>query len=357
VSPNRGRHIVRQAPPKRLERPSLDRPSLFAGMEAGDSIVPEDDDNPRGGILSTLETVRQRKPLPGRHDGDAGSAGGLWQNRILWGLMGAGVVALLGSFVLIVSEGHSRKQEAAMERAVLAKPMDAATAPVRDLNVLAAPAAGDRSTGSPPAQPESTANTSPTPLAAATATATIVDAGLSQPGPAVAGVVPTPSLKATAPLSPVPPMPAITPEPAPAAVAAQEPPVGARVNNPPQASAAPVPQVPQAPPVVAQASAQARDKATEKVTKKAADKATNKATASEVPQARRSTRKQQDDDVALLEAMFQHSQTRSGGPAAGPSVAQQLRSKCGKLDGAAAATCRARICVSNPGAQACHDSP
>ncbi len=141
MSPNRGRHIVRQAPPKRLERPSLDRPSLFAGMEAGDSIVPEDDDAPRGGILSTLESVRQRKPMPGRAMAGANAGAGLWQNRVLWGVMGAGVVALLGSFVLIVSEGHSKKHESAIERAVLAQPADVADAAAPPRRKMPAPQA------------------------------------------------------------------------------------------------------------------------------------------------------------------------------------------------------------------------
>jgi hypothetical protein len=336
VSPNRGRHIVRQAPPKRLERPSLDRPSLFAGMEAGDSIVPEDDEIPRGGILSTLESVRQRKPMPGRAHAGANAAGGLWQNRVLWGLMGAGVVALLGSFVLIVSEGHSKKQEAAIERAVLAQPTGATPPPVRDLNVLAAPAAGAQATALPPATvaPETVVASSEG--TAPTTAATIVDAGLAQPGPAVVGVIPTPSPKALAAVSPVPPMPAITPVPA-----AAPPPVPERAVTPQPNAQAPTDQA--TPPMVAKAAV----KPPEKVADKAVDK----------PAAKRSARKQQDDDVALLEAMFQHSQTRSGAPAAGQSVAQQLQSKCGKLNGAAAATCRARICVSNPGAQACHDAP
>ncbi len=342
MSPNRGRHIVRQAPPKRLERPSLDRPSLFAGMEAGDSIVPEDDDAPRGGILSTLESVRQRKPMPGRAMAGANAGAGLWQNRVLWGVMGAGVVALLGSFVLIVSEGHSKKHESAIERAVLAQPADVADAaapPVRDLNVLAAPAAGQQVTASTaPASAPDVAMPSNT--ATAPATATIVDAGLAQPGPAVAGVVPPPSLKATPPLSPVPPMPALPALTPPTPVAAQ-----VATPSPGQAAGK----------AERKAEASTVAKAPDKVTDKAADKAVDKA--ADKPAAKRSARKQQDDDVALLEAMFQHAQTRKGAPAAGPSVAQQLQNSCGKLSGAAAATCRARICVSNPGAQACHDTP
>jgi hypothetical protein len=340
VSPTRGRQIVRQAPLKRLERPSLDRPSLFAGMEAGDSIVPEDDDGPRGGILSTLESVRQRKPLHGRGDAGSRQVGGLWQNRILWGVMGAGVVALLGSFAMIVSEGHSRSmaiQEAAIERAVMARTPLPVTKEVRDLNVLAAPAAGGMAPLSPSTSGTGNATTTADPSAApatatATATATIVDAGLAQPGPTPVGVVATPSLKATAaPASPVPPMPALSPLPPSAAVVTD-----LRAPTP-----AAVPHTTAARPEMAPGRAAAP------VVAKAQDK----------PASPHNKRKHQDDDVALLEAMFQHAQTRSGAPAASPSVADQLKSNCGKLSGAAAATCRARICVSNPSAAVCHDSP
>jgi hypothetical protein len=69
----------------------------------------------------------------------------------------------------------------------------------------------------------------------------------------------------------------------------------------------------------------------------------------------------QDDDVALLEAMFAHTRTRPAAPSAGAapaalSVADELK-RCGSLSGGAAATCRARICVQNPAAAACHQDP
>jgi hypothetical protein len=351
VSPTRGRQIVRQAPPKRLERPSLDRPSLFAGMEAGDSIVPEDDDGPRGGILSTLESVRQRKPLHGRGDAGSPPSGGLWQNRILWGVMGAGVVALLGSFAMIVSEGHSRSmaiQEAAIERAVLARAPAPVTREVRDLNVLAAPAAGGMASASAPMVAADNAVATPN-VGAATGTATIVEAGLAQPGPVPVGVVPTPALKAAAaPVSPVPPMPDISPlsPAATAAPVAAQPPMAtdARATAAVTSNTSTLPAAPVAPP---RAATPVMAKAQEKIQDKTLDK----------PASARSKRKHQDEDVALLEAMFQHAQTRVGAPAAGPSVADQLKRHCSTLSGAAAATCRARICVSNPSAAVCHDSP
>jgi hypothetical protein len=62
-----------------------------------------------------------------------------------------------------------------------------------------------------------------------------------------------------------------------------------------------------------------------------------------------------DADVALLEAMLSHTPSRAGAhaPPVAP-VAEQLSTACGSLSGAAAATCRARICVNNPGSPACH---
>ena len=64
-----------------------------------------------------------------------------------------------------------------------------------------------------------------------------------------------------------------------------------------------------------------------------------------------------NDDVALLEAMFAHSGTRrvATSPASppAPSTADALR-QCGSASSADAAVCRARVCVQNPTAAACH---
>lgn len=64
-----------------------------------------------------------------------------------------------------------------------------------------------------------------------------------------------------------------------------------------------------------------------------------------------------NDDVALLEAMFAHSGTRRAAtsPASPqpPSTADALR-QCGSASSADAAVCRARVCVQNPTAAACH---
>jgi ABC-type uncharacterized transport system permease subunit len=60
-----------------------------------------------------------------------------------------------------------------------------------------------------------------------------------------------------------------------------------------------------------------------------------------------------DEDVALLEAMFAHTGTHKP-----PfSASDEIKRQCGQLSGADAATCRARICVQNPSAGACHPEP
>ena len=67
-----------------------------------------------------------------------------------------------------------------------------------------------------------------------------------------------------------------------------------------------------------------------------------------------------NDDVALLEAMFAHSGTRRSAATtattaspAPSSTADALR-QCGSASSADAAVCRARVCVQNPSAAACH---
>jgi hypothetical protein len=334
VSPSRSRQLARQAPPRRLERPSLDRPSLFAGMEAGDSIVPEDDEQPRGGILSALESARHRKPLP-RIRGEDVRKKSAWSSRLLLGLMATGVVALLGGFIMVVRDGHSEAaardaalaQAAATHAAVAAAASATATG---DVNALPAPAAGlpvaSGSTSAPATPPTAAVIESPSgnPLSALGAAP-----GTASPAPvapvAVAPVAATGSTHT----------PATQPVPATAAAPAEARGDSGRSAT---AKADTSPNSPNSPKAAA-----ANAATTAAASKPAAgDKAT-----------RTAKKRQADADVALLEAMFHHTQTKP--PAAGPSVPDQIRSACGSLVGAAAATCRARICVNNPSARACHD--
>ncbi len=289
LSPSRSRQITRQAPPRRLERPSLDRPSLFAGMEAGDSIVPEDDDTGRGGILSALESARQRKPMPHIRGEDVRPKS-VWPSRLLVGLMATGVLALLGGFVMVVRDGH---------------PQVAVHAPAApDLAALPATGAG---------RPASTDV-----LGASSPSAAVIESTAS------ASPVVEQAGTATSPEASTAPVLALTP--------------------PPQA----------VPPVGPDAKAAAAKSHVAKAEGAAPAQTTRSSAGGDKP-ARQTGKRQADADVALLEAMFHHSQTRTPPSAAGPGVAEQIRSACGSLSGAAAATCRARICVNNPASSACHD--
>ncbi len=288
-------------------------------MEAGDSIVPEDDDTARGGILSTLESVRQRKPAQRSHRGASARKvpSARWQSRALIMLMGAGVVSLMAAFVMVVRQGHERtaSPEVQIEREVMARMAGDAASGVRDLNVLASPAAG-----SAPA-----AHAAPTTVPADT-TARIENTHGMGSGSAVAKagvpatvatVTPTPGQPtAMAPAQAVAPATSLPPK-------AAQPPVAQRATAAAPTTAAP---------------------ATPAATKPPAATRTAKAAP---------TRKRARGDVALIDAMLSHTSKPTGAPAAGPNVGEQIRNQCANLGGAQAATCRARICVNNPGAAAC----
>jgi len=290
-------------------------------MEAGDSIVPEDDDTARGGILSTLESVRQRKPAQRSPRGASARKvpGERWQSRALLMLMGAGVVSLMAAFVMVVRQGHERtaSPEAQIEREVMARVAGDAASGVRDLNVLASPAAGTKPAAAaapvtaqvegpsaPPTAAASASNTAPTDTAAR-----IENTHGQAPAAAVVSAATPPK--------------------------AAQPPVAQRAS-----AAAPV----TAAPAGAGPSATSVTPAAPTATKPPAATRTAKAAP---------TRKRADDDVALIEAMLSHTSKPSGPPAAGPNVGEQIRNQCANLAGAQAATCRARICVNNPGAAAC----
>ena len=79
------------------QRPSFDRPSLFAGMD-GEATL---DDTPRVRILSTLESSRRvGKPKRNTH----GKYSNVWLQVLLWSAMGTGVLALLIGFVMVIQD-------------------------------------------------------------------------------------------------------------------------------------------------------------------------------------------------------------------------------------------------------------
>lgn len=150
-------------------RPSLDRPSLFAGMD------PDHPEHAAGGqapvaLLSTLESARQparggpSKRRRRRQDGAT------WQKRAAIVLMAGGALALLATFSVVVQEGNpeASRWAAAPSTQVASAPPAAAsavrTAPPKaqgsggPLAALTAPAPAarienvtpDQTTGAPP---------------------------------------------------------------------------------------------------------------------------------------------------------------------------------------------------------------
>jgi hypothetical protein len=309
LSLNRGGQLRRQSFHSSRDRPTLERPSLFAGME-DDSSPLHEGDTQRVRILSTLESARRTSS--GRKSRRLPEIQGItrrrrqpWQTRVLIALMGLGVLALLASFIMVILDGHG---ETAQRHQETGKTPDASTRP---------------------ALPSGTARATPVGRA---------------PGPQadnpLAALMPTPPRTQT----PAPTQTAVIETVAPAMPAPRAaPPVIERSAEP----QAPAPKTTiAAAPSAATVPAAARDKSGLDMVKAIASRQDTSAAKRPASQG-----KAHDEDVALLEAMFAHTRPR---PAETVSVSEQLRQHCGALSGAEAATCRARICVQNPTAAACH---
>lgn len=313
MSQNHGGRLARQTTSDKPGRPSLDRPSLFAGMDNEDSTFGGDTQRVR--ILSTLESARRPtgRKGPTKIQGITRKKRSNWQTKALLSLMGIGVLTLLVSFVMVVVDGH----------ATPAKPEPANK-----------PAA---------AAPEARHVTGLTPK-------TTVDAR----NPLAALIVPVqPVAKASAPVQAAvienvisaPP----SAHPLESKLASVRPPANQASNAISQAAPHTAPKV---------AATSTTTLPLTNTTKPAATTLpTPSPTATEVAKIatppvtkRPPNSKGKDEDVALLEAMFAHTRPR---PAA-TSVADELKQRCGSLNGADAATCRARVCVQNPTAPACH---
>ncbi|HEX5355896.1 MAG TPA: hypothetical protein VFW93_06750 [Aquabacterium sp.] len=338
MSQNHGGRLVRQSTSDKPGRPSLDRPSLFAGMDNEDSTFGGDTQRVR--ILSTLESTRRpaRRKKPMTIHGVTRPKRSNWQTKALIGLMGVGVLTLLASFVMVIVDGHSgparteqpgNKPSANAEgikrtsgltpkvKADTSNPLAALIAPPQHPAMAPAPqqaAVIENVINTPPAMPPTDTKVAAVNPAQAP--------GTMQPGSAAIKPVDmsrqTTSVATAAPTAATPKLAAATPTPLPAAKAQ-----------------------PQAP---------AHDAATTASTSGAGNLDTK---LSMPPPARRTpASKSKDEDVALLEAMFAHTRPRPA-PAT-LSVAEELKQRCGSLSGAEAATCRARVCVQNPTAAACH---
>lgn len=311
MSQNRGGRLVRHPNSDRSDRPALDRPSLFAGMDNEDSTV--DGDTQRVRILSTLESAR--RPTRGARRGPTKIQGltrkkrGVWQTRVLMGLMILGMLTLLASFVMVLLDGHPGSASAKAESAAGSDATPRKTASASsDNNPLAALIVPPQNAMMPPAQQ-----------------AAVIETVLSAP-------VPAPQAAST-PAQPAPPVI----QPAPLAAKAQP----AKADHTPGAP-----------------------KAAASATKAAAlpPAPTAQATPTAPPTTRRNTAASRNDaDVALLEAMFAHTRAKPATPpktaASSVSVSDELKKRCGSLSGASAATCRAQVCVQNPTAAACHQDP
>lgn len=247
-------HTARPIP---SERPSLDRPSLFAGMDTGASGAGDELQSVR--ILSTLESSRRSS----RRGGSASRSrrrnkGQSWQSKVLLALMLVGIVSVLVSFAMVIQDGH---------------PDAPSVAPTHR-------AAAAASTAHPaPSVPHQQADQ--------VATIEIMEAV----GPAAS----IPSTPANTTHETAATSPAARTE----VIAA----VGSTSNKPPSAI-------------------------------------------------KPAKRKHADDDVALLEAMFAHSNHRKPG---GHTPSEDAWQRCASLEGAAASACRARYCVQHAGASVCSE--
>ena len=236
------------------------RPSLFAGMEAYEV----DGDIPLVRILSTLESSRRPyQPAPSKRTNKRKGYSAAWQVKALYALMGAGVLALLTSFAIVLHNGHVSSSKT--------------TANLSNSNPLAAMIAPPLEAPAQPAPPVAQAQSA---IIENVMASTLQEVTAERPEP-VAPVVTEQNTHTT--------LPALNT----AAVTAHTPNAKVRRQNTPL---------------------------------------------------------RHDEDVALLEAMFAHTRSRK----APNSTAEDLKTRCGGLVGAAAATCQASVCVQNPSASVCH---
>ncbi len=321
---------------------SLERPSLFAGMEDDDV---DDVDADRVRLLSTLSSRVGGKADRGRRDagragrvrrhGRAGSGAALWASpwwsRSLFAAMALGAIAVLYSFVQVVRQPHAMSARAlvATHAPIASNANATAATAATDLNALDPTAAG---ADIDPAHART----------AATASAEAPSAASFQDVAAMASA----RIEVMAPPVVAPTSPATAPTPGPTLAALAAPAAEPPLASPTSAG----PTVQTVHPTHAALVARA-----------AADAARLNAPASSVTQpsthpntAREaSTRTRANEDVALLEAMMKHASARR----APPSSAEALQA-CAALQGADAAVCKAKACVQHPTAAQCHsDAP
>lgn len=321
MSQDHGRQLVRHLSPVKAASPGLGRPSLFAGMDDDNTV---DGDMQRVRILSTLESARRPvRGAPSKMRRDRRTSTFSVSSRVLMALMGIGVLTLMTSFVIVVLNGHdaSPKVEAAMQAHVSPPTNDAAA---QSTATKTGTTSGRETSSNPLAALIAPPPAAPQPAEPAPQTAVIETVVPPSAQPNV--------MESQAALSPL--------TSSTFAVAASTPAKVIHALKPTDevvARAAPAAPLAKAPPAAVQ------NKALTEAQAKLAK-----------PAQRPNNAPRRDEDVALLEAMFTHA---SSSRKTTVSAADELKTRCGKLNGAEAATCRASVCVQNPSASVCHQDP
>ncbi len=285
--------------------PNQGRPSLYASHDAKDGDA---DDVQRVRILSTLESSR-RSNLPPSKRTRKGQAMG-WLPKALIGLMAAGGLSLLAAFVLVVRQG----QEPSPNAQALAKPPLAGTPP----SAIA-------TTSTPAGLPA--AHSDPLQALAATQGNRNGPAAIESIEPKAAASEPIPTQQlALAPTAPRPGQQTQTSATVPEVKHKKAKTEAVKQNTGPEGE----------PNATMVNNAQTRGKATP-----ASGKAKHLV----------SDNNKNDDDVALLEAMFAH-----GAPRKAPvSAAEDIRKQCGGLSGTEASSCKNRVCLQHPKSGLCRN--
>lgn len=287
---------------------------MFAGMDSEGSVLHGDTQRVR--ILATLESTRPSlRAAPSKRLRLKLRLGKNWQLKALMGLMAMGVLTLLSAFAMIVMNGHaaSAKHDAANELSQEAMP---ARAP--DPRVLASIHAAQADRNNPLSALIATPSEKASP------------ASMSLPrhqAAIIENVAPIPAAHLDANIK-------LETQHVAAAPVASPTPTSRRVAN--HISA-----------VISPASAAAAASAVRAIDARAYAVMTNAKAPAKVAK----PKNPKDEDVALLEAMFAHTGARSAPPL---SADEEIKTRCNVLNGAAAATCRAKVCVQNPSAAVCH---
>lgn len=308
----------------RARRPSLDRPSLFAGME--DDVTDIEPERIR--ILSSLEPRSAAAP---RRRKSSRAATPRWWSHVLLGLMGMGLFTVaLAAFLIVRSSaepdlsvgGHWAKPDTALinpEATLAANPPAAGTL---SAEVAEAETFGLLHASTPKASPDSAPwqdvlNTDPvstSPSAEDAAGSARIESLDVAPAPAADPSPSTQPAKAEAPRA-----------------TTLTPPAGAQptpLTSPTKVATPGVPSTAAAPRPSPRPSSTAT------------------ASGSQQPVADRQAASASNADVSLLEAVFPKHDPRTASKA-------DLFKACQGMSGAESAICRARICVQHPGVPAC----